>query len=154
MRLTENASDDTEPVWLAQSAGAANAPAAIAFTASYYANMTLSEPPAFVRQEARPDFDWGIGGPGGGVPTDHFSARWVGLLLVETAGDYLFELRSDDGARLYLDGMLIADMWGQRGRGERSAPARLEAGNHTLQLEYYENEGLASIALSWNRVGR
>ncbi len=154
MRLTENAFDDTEPVWLGPAPGVANMAAGAVFTATYYANMTLSGTPAFTRQEARPDFDWGPGGPGGGVPTDHFSARWAGALAVETAGDYLFDVRADDGARLYLDGALLADMWGQRGRGERSAPARLEAGSHTLQLDYYENEGLASVALSWKRVGQ
>jgi len=153
IRLTDNATDETEPVWLLPAdAGPIVAPAAASFAAAYFANMTLTGAPALTRDEARPDFDWGAGGPGGGIPADHFSARWSGAWTVDAAGDYLFELRADDGARLFVDGVLALDLWGQRGGGEAALPLHLSVGSHALKLEYYENEGPASISLRWSRV--
>jgi dipeptidyl aminopeptidase/acylaminoacyl peptidase len=160
MRLTDNAFDDTEPIWVppqpGQKAGAATpveASAPAGFQAEYFANLTLSGRPVVSRVEPRLDFDWGLGSPAPGMPPDQFSARWTATLKIVAAGDYLFDLRCDDGGRVWLDGALLVDLWGQVGRGARAVPARLEAGEHTLRVEYYDVDGPAGITLSWKRAG-
>ena len=159
MRLTHNAFDDTEPIWAWPADAASDTAPATAgmrnetpFAGAYFDNMTLSGEPAMQRDDAWIEFDWGLGSPGGGVSSDHFSALWVGDLLIEQAGDYLFDLRVDDGARLRIDDAEIVDVWGQKGLSETSAPVHLEAGVHRLWLEYYENEGEALVSLSWRLV--
>jgi tricorn protease-like protein len=159
MRLTHNAFDDTEPVWAwpetSLSAGGPASPgmsSGAPFVGAYFDNMTLSGEPAMQREDAWIAFDWGLGSPGAALSSDHFSVRWSGELHLEQAGDYLFDLRVDDGARLWIDGVLVIDRWGQSGLSEASAPVRLEQGLHTLRLEYYENEGPALASLSWRLV--
>jgi hypothetical protein len=41
----------------------------------YFNNMTLSGSPAFERDDAQVNLDWGNGSPGSGVGTDRFSVR-------------------------------------------------------------------------------
>jgi glucose/arabinose dehydrogenase len=50
------------------------------YAAQYFSNMTLGGAPTLSQCEGSIDHDWSTGGPGGGVPTDHFSARWTGQL--------------------------------------------------------------------------
>jgi PA14 domain len=48
--------------------------------------------------DAAVDFAWGTGGPAAlGTVTDNFSVRWTGNLSIDTAGDYTFSTRSDEG---------------------------------------------------------
>ena len=60
--------------------------------------------PNIDRLEDRIDFndESTLVGPGG--PTDFFAVEALGFLSIETAGEYVFELRSDDGGRLEIDG--------------------------------------------------
>ena len=160
IRLTYNDVDDTEPVWMWPDDTAAPMPALQpatvetrdSFAGTYFDNMTLSSEPVMARDDRHIGFDWGLGSPVAGMPTDHFSARWTATLQLPETGDYLFDLQVDDGARLWVDDTEIIDLWGQKGLSEVSVPVYLEAGEHLLRLEYYENTELASISLSWSYV--
>ena len=55
---------------------------------------------------------------------------------------------SDDGLRLYLDGRLIMDTWGQHPRIETRRDALLEAGPHVLELVYTQMFGGQSLTFS------
>jgi hypothetical protein len=92
-------------------------------------------------------FDWGTGSPGDPVPVDGFSARWQGQQSLQ-AGNYLYSLAADDGARVYIDGNLVLDGWvGGSGRLHRRE-IYLEEGVHTFQVEYYEIAMKANIVLA------
>lgn len=159
MRLTANEFDDTEPVWEWPSDATLATPARTIgmlvdghLAAAYFANMTLSGEPVLLRKDAQIDFDWGPGRPAAGLPADRFSARWTGALDLTFAGDYIFDLEADDGARLWVDDRLVLDLWGSRGFSAASVPLRLDAGEHPIRLEYYENTGQAAISLAWEAV--
>ena len=58
----------------------------------YWTNQGLEGNPLLVRDDPQVSFDWQMGGPGGGIPDDHFSARWTRTTYLQ-AGTYRFSLR-------------------------------------------------------------
>ena len=121
----------------------------------YYNNMDLSGQPVMVRNDGAGflDFDWGTGSPAGncGVDTDHFSVHWSRDIEVN-AGTYRFTITSDDGFRLYIDGVLMLERWIDQAPTTYSVDVPLAAGSHTVELEYYENGGGAVARLSWEEI--
>lgn len=117
----------------------------------YFANATLSGSPALTRDDAAISFDWGQGAPANGLPVDNFSARWMRTLSF-SAGVYRFSLRSDDGVRFWIDGVLQIDEWHQSSGQTYTRDVQLGAGNHALRIEYYESGGGALIYFTSQRV--
>lgn len=84
---------------------------------------------------------------------DDFAARYTGGFDVETAGDFTFTLTSDDGAQLYIDGVLIIDNDGLHAAQSKAGAVALSAGNHTIEVRYFERGGDAVIDLDWAGPG-
>jgi hypothetical protein len=127
-------------------------PTITAWKGEYWNNQNLFGNPVLCRDDGSVNFDWGDGGPGGGVPNDHFSARWTRNWNF-TAGRYRFHLSGDDGIRLWVDNTLIIDQWKDQSRTEYTTERELTGGNHSLKVEYYENGGDANVALWWDFIG-
>ena len=119
--------------------------------AEYFANTTLTGP-AVTRSEKNVNFDWDLDGPAG-VPVDNFSARWTGRLTVPATGDYELGTVSDDGVRLFVDEATIVQRWTAHAATRDTATVRLEAGEHSIRMEYYEQMGRAVAQLIWKPVG-
>ena len=117
--------------------------------AEYFANQTLAGPPAATRTEAVIRHVWPAGPGVAGVPADHFSARYTGVVRPAKSGRYKFGVKSDDGARLFLNGEKIIDQWHDQGPTEHSVYRQLRAGKeYPVKLEYYENAGGAEVTLA------
>jgi LysM repeat protein len=110
----------------------------------YWDNRFLSGNPKFVRNSDLVNFDWGTKGPGGGIGGTNFSARWTRTRHFD-AGRYRFNVITDDGVRVWVDGILIIDEWHDTPPRHYIADRELSAGNHTLQVDYYQNQGAAKI---------
>lgn len=121
---------------------------------NYFANNNLLGTAALVRTEAV-DFDWGVGTAAGGLPADNFSVRWSGDLQAVEAGEYSLRTRSDDGVRLWVDGVLRIDNWTLHAPTvDTTAPIYLGAGQRVaIVLEYQERAGGAVMQLGWLRPG-
>jgi hypothetical protein len=117
--------------------------------AEYFANPDLAGEPELVRLHEALDFDWGYGTPFPELPADNFSIRWTTQQSFE-ANRYTFNVTSDDGVRLYVDGELVLDNW-QPIHSSMSAARYLSAGEHTVVLEYSERTGAALVRLNWQR---
>lgn len=99
------------------------------------------------------DNNWGNGRPMTGMDNDDFSVRWTGYVEPLYTEAVTFYTRSDDGARLYIDDILvIGDAWrDQSPREYSSLPISLKAGKrYSVVMEYYENGGGAVAQLSWS----
>jgi hypothetical protein len=121
------------------------------FLANYYSNQTLSGTVALARCESRIDYLWGAGSPGPTVPSDHFSARWVGDFAFD-AGTTQFSVTADDGIRLWIDDVLLIDKWIDQSATTYTATRPLTAGTHRIRVEYYDNAVDAVARLSWATV--
>lgn len=118
-----------------------------AWLGEYYNNMNFIGAPTVTRNDAAIDFNWGEGSPAPGIPADRFAVRWTRLANV-TAGNYRFDVFSDDGVRLWVNNQLIIDQWRDQVAGNFSATVALPSGNVPIRLEYFENTGRAAVALS------
>jgi hypothetical protein len=82
---------------------------------------------------------------------DRVGARCTGTLMVPQTDTYTFYLTSDDGAKLYVDGLLRIDHDGIHTESERTAAVSLTRGGHTVRVEYYDDTGPAVLRLDWRR---
>ncbi len=110
----------------------------------YWPNRFLSGEPKYVRYADVVDFNWGTAGPGDGIGGTNFSVRWNRTKYFDP-GLYRFHVRVDDGVRVWVDNVLIIDQWHDTAPREYTADKQLSAGNHNLQVDYYQNQGGAQI---------
>ncbi len=122
---------------------------AVGVEAEYFQNTTLSGIPFLTQLEPDINHNWGNAGPTDTV-VDTFSARWTADLEILFADTYTFIASSDDGVRLWLNGVQLVNDWVDRGTTDSySPPQQLEPGIYSLVMEYYENGGGAVAQLSW-----
>ncbi len=72
-----------------------------------------------------------------------------GWLLAPARGVYRLCLATDDGSRLWLDGKLVVDNDGLHGASEVWIDAPLDAGLHSLRLEYFQHLGGRDLYMKW-----
>lgn len=79
------------------------------------------------------------------VGNDHYATVAEGTFEVPE-GDYVIEMTTDDGARLWLDGALvIADAWKYQGPTPYSHRTHLTDGLHRIRVEHFQIDGYASL---------
>ncbi len=123
-----------------------------AWTGEYFDNRELSGAPTMIRYDAAVDFDWGYGSPDPSIPDDNFSVRWT-YTLGFSPGTYRFSSSTDDGVRVYVDGVTVIDAWyNQKLPNTHSGNITLNAGQHTVRVEYYEHGGEAAAHVWWSRL--
>ena len=121
----------------------------------YYNGTTLSGELAMVHDEGTDflKFDWGNGSPGSvcGQVVDNFSARWTRTVNF-AAGTYRFIAAADSGVKLYIDGQVKIDQWGNLPPNTYTADVTLSAAPHEIKLEFAEYTGGANVSLFWGDV--
>ncbi|MBU0639666.1 MAG: hypothetical protein KKB50_12435 [Planctomycetes bacterium] len=105
------------------------------------------EKPVFVESWDKIDRNFQGGPADPRLPADEFSYRFEGLLMIDKAGPWTFELGSDDGSRLWLDDEPVINHWGHHGFTTRTASVELAPGPHRARVDYYELDGWAGITL-------
>jgi beta-glucosidase len=119
----------------------------------YFVGKERTGTPKLARIDATVDFRWELAAPAPGLPEDNFSARWTGKLNPKQSGLYVLALRSDDGSRLFVDGKLVVDNWGDHAPTLKTSELALAAGkSYDLRLEYFEGILGASVELLWQRA--
>jgi hypothetical protein len=121
----------------------------------YFSNRNLSGQPVLTRIEAV-DFQWATDSPAPGiVGTNDFSIRWTGWVMPAATGDTLFRLEADDGVRLWVNGVLVAQDWPGGAARITDSPAIALAADTPVEirLEYVEQINNASVRLLWKTPG-
>jgi len=90
----------------------------------------------------------------GGIPGVTHTSTWFGIdyygkFFVSKPGEYIFELQSDDGARLEIDNRLLIGLDGAHPVAVQSAKATLFAGWHSIHVPYFQGPPIA-LALVLN----
>jgi len=113
----------------------------------YFDNAGLSGAPAFSRDDAAINFNWGTGSPGTGVSGPNWSVRWTAKRATSLPGYYTITATSDDGVRVGLDNTWLIDKWHDQSPTPHTAMVYLNAGVHDWRVEYYNHGGIATIAV-------
>ncbi len=79
--------------------------------------------------------------------------RFSGYLNVPEDQAYVFELTSDDGSRLLIDGKLVVDNDGLHSTETKRGVAPLARGWHAITVEWFNKTGGADLALTLAPVG-
>ncbi len=123
-------------------------------TAVYFDNIDFTGA-SISRTDATVDFDWGDGSPDAAIGADSFSARWTGQVEVPATGTWSFTTTSDDGIRLWVNGVQLINAWVNQGPTSYSGSIALTAGQrYDLKLEYFESGGGAMARLAWSGPGQ
>lgn len=121
-----------------------------------------TDPLALARTDAQIAFNWSVPiegsvglestSPSPGVPRDWYSARWQGFVALPP-GNWQFGARSDDGVRVFVDGVKVLDRWQVRHIADTPdyQTGGVGGGLHRIRVEYFEAEGGAGIEL-WARA--
>ncbi len=118
--------------------------------ADYFGKPDLTVP-LLSRVDPNINFDWQSGSPAAVVPVDGFSARWTGTVTPRFSETYSFSATSDDGVRLWVNGVLLVDNWTDHPPTESSGTIQLVAGKPVdIKMEYYENAYGAVAQLRWS----
>lgn len=112
----------------------------------YYNNGKFEGEPK-ERFDRSVDFDFGKESPMRGIGVDDFSIRWDTCMLIDEEVKVRFQLSSDDGSRLLVDGESVVENWGDHGTETRGGSTTLGAGWHHLEVEYYEARHGANVTL-------
>lgn len=123
------------------------------WTLSYYTSQDLSGTVASTATAPRLDFDFGAGQPA--VPTsidvNSFSLRAQSQLTFEE-GTYRFSAGSDDGVRVFIDGITVINAFSPRSFGFSTAEVFVSGGGHNVVVEYFNNSGDARLQVYWERI--
>ncbi len=117
--------------------------------ATYFAGTDLKEQ-LFSRLETGVHTDLGLES----VPLDQrktdFSVRWNGYLQPLFSEKYLLSLRSDAGARLFIDDKLVIDAWGSQNPADHQGSVVLDASKrHPMRVEYKQPKSGMLVKLEW-----
>jgi hypothetical protein len=117
----------------------------------YFNNANLAGSPSLTRNDASIAFNWGQGWPNSKLAADNFSVRWTRVVNFKE-GTFRFTVNVDDGARLFIDNILVIDEWHTASGAPYNVDVPLGTGNHAIRLEYYEGTGNAFAYLTWTRT--
>lgn len=125
-------------------------------SAFYFDDRRFRGDRKFERIDPRVEFDFGADGPDqGDFDPEEFSIRWEGLLYAEETGTYGFNLRTYNGARLYIndDNDPLIDGWVSSGaemREERGSIRLLGGRAYRIKVEFFAyKEKQAGIEVWW-----
>ena len=82
-----------------------------------------------------------------------FSFNFTGYINVPSDGNYTFYTTSDDGSKLYIDNILVANNDGLHGTTEKSGTIGLKAGKHAISVGYIQQGGGSLLTVNYSGPG-
>ena len=84
----------------------------------------------------------------------NYAVQYVGTVNITSNGTYTFFARVDDGARIYIDGVLVLNNDGSKGSTDlSSAPISLGAGTHDIRVDYVQGTGGGLLDIAYAGTG-
>jgi PA14 domain len=81
---------------------------------------------------------------------DNYMIMFSGTLVVETAGNFQLQSRSDDGARVVIDNIPVLNRWVDQGTTTfDGATVFLAKGKHKIEFWYYERQLGEFMQFNW-----
>lgn len=89
-------------------------------------------------------FDLGVAQRNG-----NYAVRFDSFFTLDQASLVRFQLGSDDGSRLSVDGQVVVDVDGIHPHQTANGEVQLEAGTHHVRVEYFQGGGEATLEVEW-----
>jgi len=122
------------------------------WNADYFNNRDLTGPVTLNRCDADINFNWTGTSPAPGTLGQYnFSARWTRVFYMNY-GTYRVTAISDDGVRIWIDGILVIDHWNIHPVTTVQRDVLIHAGNHTWTVEYFQAEGESVVQVRSQKI--
>lgn len=82
-------------------------------------------------------------------PSDYFAARFIGVVNMPDSGVWRFDVGSDQSALLFIDGDPVVSDADGHSYHWRSGEIQLAAGDHTIEVRYWEGWSSAGLHVAW-----
>ncbi len=107
------------------------------------------------RYEPFIDYEWKREIPGTDpLVRDSFATQWEGEVFAPASGEYIFSIRGDNKARLYLNDSLLIDAWEKKSGLWESSKIDFEKGESIrIRMDYYHNNDFIVAKLYWKVPG-
>ena len=127
-----------------------------------YVKSEEEKPVSISRVDSKIDFDWVRNSPEKGIKEDDFTAEWNGFLVPDQSGEFLFELKADDGAQVWINNELVIDqnytsanknsevMGAQTGKTTNGKINLTANKAYSIRINYQEKIQNAHIQLFWS----
>ncbi len=100
------------------------------------------------------DFTWS-NGMSPNLSNGYYCVRWTGQVQPQFSETYVFDVRSDDGCRLWVNDQLLINKWQSQSVTDWTNAIALQAGaRYDLKLEYLQYGGSAQAHLYWYQPER
>lgn len=125
-------------------------------TAAYFNNKNLAGSSVMTRIDSTIDFNWSWNSPAPGIiNSDYFSVRWIGKVLPPVSGSYTFCTTTDDGVRLWVNGVRIIKKWIDQAETSWCGTAVLTQNQPVaIKMEFYDATEEAVAQLRWEYPGQ
>ena len=111
---------------------------------AHFAEVIKGEP---LKTLTTPKLDMAGGALVSGLPADHYATVAEGSFTIPM-GEYVLDVTTDDGCRVWLDGKpILTDAWKYQGPTLYSVPVTL-GGKHGLRLEHFQIDGWAALRVN------
>ena len=118
-------------------------------TGRYYRGPEPEGEPVLTRNDPSVDFNWMMNGSP--IPAERYSVVWTGRMTPRETSDGMIGFRTVDSMRLWVDGELILDGWGETSDASRVVPFRFEAGRvYDIRIAYTNDRGGARVLFGWD----
>jgi RHS repeat-associated protein len=120
--------------------------------AAFWPNTNFDGTPRvhqFINQSAGAlDVNWGTTAPVGLGTSTNWSARFTGRVQLGSTGSYTFSTAANDGARVYIDDLLVHSSW--PGETAFSIPfANTGNTSHRIRVDFVQHTASAALSLRW-----
>ncbi len=85
--------------------------------------------------------------------SDQFAMQFRASLRIPVPGTYTFYTASDDGSRLFINGIMVVNNDGQHSLAEQQGSIQLPAGMHEIEVHYFEQTGEEILHVSYSGPG-
>lgn len=123
------------------------------------------KPVVISRTDSKIDFDWVRNSPAKGIREDDFTAEWTGYIVPDQSGEFVFEMKADDGGQVWINNELVIDqnfiaanknseVMGAKTAKTTNGKITLQANKaYAIKVNYQEKIQNANIQIYWSVNG-
>lgn len=122
------------------------------FTARYYNDSEIQGEPVLTRLDQTINFNWIYTKPHQDVDATQFCVLWTGTLIPPESFEGNLGLSSLDSMKLYVDGKLLIDGWGEGKSASQMVPFTFEKGRkYDIRIEYRNDMRGVRVIFGFNK---